>query len=197
MADAPAFPVHSLQVEALQREQNRIDARRARNAERAKRFNSGKRRNVSVETLARQIAHNDSRRDESGNWTSATRSWPSVSLIVEERRQADESSASELRPGQDWDWRSHYEERPACCVRFGIGTGMPRPVPLWEKILLHRGKLGSTRRCDLVFGADGAEGGPQERREGGGRNARAWERHVSQQRARSKRPKNARRPRSN
>ena len=41
MADAPAFPVHSLQVEALQREQNRIDARRARNAERAKRFNSG------------------------------------------------------------------------------------------------------------------------------------------------------------
>ena len=34
MADAPAFPVHSLQVEALQREQNRIDARRARNAER-------------------------------------------------------------------------------------------------------------------------------------------------------------------
>ena len=29
MADAPAFPVHSLQVEALQREQNRIDARRA------------------------------------------------------------------------------------------------------------------------------------------------------------------------
>ena len=61
MADAPAFPVHSLQVEALQREQNRIDARRARNAERAKRFNSGKRRNVSVETLARQIAHNDSR----------------------------------------------------------------------------------------------------------------------------------------
>ena len=53
MADAPAFPVPSLQVEALQREQNRIDARRARNAERAKRFNSGKRRNVSVETFGK------------------------------------------------------------------------------------------------------------------------------------------------
>ena len=83
--DAPAFPVHSLQVEALQREQNRIDARRARNAERAKRFNSGKRRNVSVETLARQIAHNDSRRDEERELDKRYAVMAErVSLIVEE-----------------------------------------------------------------------------------------------------------------
>ena len=110
MADgAPAFPVHSLQVEALQREQNRIDARRARNAERAKRFNSGKRRNVSVETLARQIAHNDSRRDEERELDKRYAVMAErVSLIVEERRQADlEQRQSELQAlKQDWDRRS-------------------------------------------------------------------------------------------
>ena len=106
MADAPAFPVHSLQVEALQREQNRIDARRARNAERARRFNSGKRRNVSVETLARQIAHNDSRRDEERELDKRYAVMAErVSLIVEERRQADlEQRQSELQAlKQDWD----------------------------------------------------------------------------------------------
>ena len=188
--DAPAFPVHSLQVEALQREQNRIDARRARNAERAKRFNSGKRRNVSVETLARQIAHNDSRRDEERELDKRYAVMAErVSLIVEERRQADlEQRQSELQAlKQDWDRRStlpkndlpklasasELEPGKAAAQSFvGEDPSAPR-----RKLRQHAQMRTWSLEQMALKEAHKNDGKEEDRR------FAAWERHVSQQRA--------------
>jgi len=191
MADAPpAFPVHSLQLDALQREQNRIGARRARNAERAKRFNSGKRRNVDLATIEKQIASNSSRnadeRDLDHRYAVMA---DRVSLIVEERRLQDQDQRqAELHHlRSDWDRRVAQPKNdvPKLASASTLAPGLASAQAFTgEDLSAPRRKLRQHAQM-RTWSLEQMALKEAHRNDGAVENLRfaAWEKHVSDQRS--------------
>ena len=162
------FPVHSLALEALQKGEDRIQARRARNEARSRKFHElGKKtKGVDVEALNKQVAENASKRDDEKELDRQyARIAEQVSLIVEERRmEEDQARKAQLRDlKEDWDAHAALPKNQyskiapsasekaglASAQKFASGNAMKAALARLAIVVLASGRV-CVRRVDAA-----------------------------------------------